>query len=188
MTCELLTFSNWLEMVNYFDTHQPMTQQELVKYFATWPERVLVFTQSGLSHHLNAQGWVADQGRLASTPMVLSMKKLSVITWPDVDRALFLWYKHMEEKKECVTGPMLTAKWGRFQKEMGVPEAERMHSKGWIQKFHTTYGLKEQCRYSEAGSFDQAAVVNECEPISKLLTKYAKRDWWNADESGLFGL
>ena len=33
-THELLTLSDWLEVVNYFDTHQPMTQQELAKYFA----------------------------------------------------------------------------------------------------------------------------------------------------------
>jgi hypothetical protein len=60
-THELLTLSDWLEVVNYFDTHLPMTQQELAKYFATRPEGALVFTQSGLSHHLNAQGRAADQ-------------------------------------------------------------------------------------------------------------------------------
>jgi hypothetical protein len=154
MTRKLLTLSDWLEVVNYFHTHQPMTQQELVKYFATWPEGALVFTQSGLSRHLNAQGQAADQGQLASTPTTLSMKKSRVVTRPNVDRALFLWYKHMEEKGECVTGPMLTVKRERFEKEMGVPEAERMHSEGWIRKFCTAYGLKERRRHGEAGSVD----------------------------------
>lgn len=187
-THELLTLSDWLEVVNYFDTHQPMTQQELVKYFATRPEGALVFTQSGLSHHLNAQGRATDQARLKSTPTALSMKRSRVVTRPDVDRALFLWYKHMEEKGECVTGPMLAAKRERFEKEMSVPEAERMHSVGWIPKFCAAYGLKEWRKHGEAGSVDQAAVAKEREHISKLLTKYTKRDRWNVDESGLFGL
>ena len=165
-----------------------MTQQDLVKYFATRPEGALLFTQSGLSHHLNAQGCAIDQARLAATPAALSTKKSHIVTRPDINKALFLWYKHMEEKGEYITGPMLAAKQEKFEKDMGVPEAKRLRSDGWIPRFCAAYGLKEWRKHGEAGSVDQVAVAWEHEHISKLLMNYAKRDRWNVDESGLFGL
>jgi hypothetical protein len=38
------------------------------------------------------------------------------MTWPDVEKALVLWVKHMEEKGETVTGPMLVAKHEKYKK------------------------------------------------------------------------
>jgi len=32
-----------------------------------------------------------------------------------VEKALYLWFKHMEEKGETVSGPMLVAKHTRFE-------------------------------------------------------------------------
>jgi hypothetical protein len=44
----------------------------------------------------------------------LSGKRAHIITRPDVKRALLLWFCHMEEKGETVSGPMLVAKWEGF--------------------------------------------------------------------------
>jgi hypothetical protein len=37
-------------------------------------------------------------------------QRLRVVTRPDVERALILWVRHMEERGETVNGPMLKAK------------------------------------------------------------------------------
>lgn len=131
-----LTLHDWLTVVEFFDSHN-LTQDEVVKHFATRTDGdgALIFTQSALSRHLSTRGRKEDQQKLLSTPTALSSKRVRVVTRPDVEKALWLWVKHMEEKSEHVTGPMLVAKRAKFEKEMDVPEAERMKSDGWIGKF-----------------------------------------------------
>ena len=57
------------------------------------------------------------------------------MTRPDVEKAPVLWVKHMEEKGETVSGPMLVAKWEKYEKELGVPDEEQMKSDRWVPKF-----------------------------------------------------
>jgi hypothetical protein len=47
---------------------------------------------------------------IKDNPNALSSKRPRIVTRPDVDRALFLWIKQMEEKGEHVNGPMLKEK------------------------------------------------------------------------------
>ena len=117
-----LTLSDWLEVIHYYDENQPLSQSEVVKYFASCSEGALLFSQSALSCHLARKGQEEDQQRLLSNPSALSGKRAWVVTWPDVEKALVLWVKHMEEKLEHVTSAMLVAKWGKLEDLMDVPE------------------------------------------------------------------
>lgn len=49
---ENLTLHDWLTIREYFNTHQLISQQAVVTYFATRPEGALFFSQGSLSHHL----------------------------------------------------------------------------------------------------------------------------------------
>jgi hypothetical protein len=113
--CENLTLYDWLIVVDYHDKHKPISQQDIVAHFAKRPEGALVFTQSSLSCHLFKKGWEDDQKKLASTPTALSAKRAHIVTWPDVEKALVLWVKHMEEKGETVTEPMLVVKCEKYE-------------------------------------------------------------------------
>ena len=55
--------------------------------------------------------------------------------------------KSYEEKLEHVTGAMLVAKQAKFEDQLGVPDAERLKSDGWVQGFCKTYvrDVKETC-------------------------------------------
>jgi hypothetical protein len=114
--CENLTLNDWLTVVTYHDTHKPISQQEVVAYFAKRPEGALIFTQSSLSRHLSKKGREEDQAKSLSTPVALSTKRARIVTRPDVEKALVLWVKHMEEKGETVSGPMLVAKREKYEK------------------------------------------------------------------------
>ncbi|KAA1480006.1 hypothetical protein DENSPDRAFT_741482, partial [Dentipellis sp. KUC8613] len=127
---ENLTLHDWLTVIAYHDQHQPISQAEVVQYFATRAEGILVFNQSSLSRHLSNAGRKADQAKLASTPTALSAKRAHIVTRPDVEHALVQWIKHMEEKGEQVMGPMLKAKRERFEQQLEVLESERMKSTG----------------------------------------------------------
>ena len=122
---ENLTLQDWMTVVNYYDDHQLMSQQELVHYFMHRAEGALIFNQSTLSRHLSKKGRDADQHRLKSFPTALSSKRIQTVVCPDVDKCLVLWVGHMEEeRKETVNGAMLMAKHEKFENALKVPEKE----------------------------------------------------------------
>jgi hypothetical protein len=51
----------------------------------------------------------------------LSSKRPHIVIHPDVEKALWLWFKHMEEKGEVPSGSMLVAKRHDFEKRFDVP-------------------------------------------------------------------
>ena len=133
-----LTLRDWLDVIAYYDSNQPISQAEVVKHFAMRKEGVLIFNQSSLSRHLSEQGRLEDQMRLESNPTALSAKRVRVVTRPDEEEALFKWVKHMEEKGEHVTGAMLVMKREKFETSLGVPDEERLKSNGWVTNFCRT--------------------------------------------------
>ncbi|KAI0078040.1 hypothetical protein K474DRAFT_1683959 [Panus rudis PR-1116 ss-1] len=76
-----------------------------------------------------------DVAHAEANPSALSAKRVRVVTRPDVEKSLYLWVKHMEEKGEHVTGHMLVEKRRRFEEMMNVPENERLQSNRWVQSF-----------------------------------------------------
>ena len=129
-----LTLFDWMTVYAYVDTlPRPINQRKVVLYFATRPEGALSFTQSTLlrklQHRSEMEAWVH------SNPNALSSKWPRITTRPDVDRALWLWVQHMEQKQEVVNSGMLVAKWAAFEEIMNVPEAERLPGPGWVQSF-----------------------------------------------------
>lgn len=160
-----LTTNDWLIVRDYVDSHPEKSQAEIVKHFSQLPTGAFIFTQSSLSRNMSDKGRAALDAKVASNPNALSMKRVRVVTRPDVEKALFLWVKHMEEKGEHVTGPMLAVKRAKFEDRMDVPEAERLKS-GWIANFSKAYGLKQHTRHGEAGSVDLEAVIKERERLS----------------------
>ena len=75
---------------------------------------------------------------MTSVPNAPSSKRLRIVTRPDVDRALWLWAQHMEQKQEVINSGMLIAKRAVFEEKLNVPEGERLHKSGWIQSFCRT--------------------------------------------------
>jgi len=99
-----LTLFDWMTIYAYVDTlPQPIKQVDMVEYFATRPEGPLIFTQSTLSHP-------KMEARVHSNPNALSSKQPCIVTRPEVDRALWLWVQHMEQKGEVVNAAMLVVK------------------------------------------------------------------------------
>jgi len=85
------------------------------------------------------------------------MKRPRVVTRPDVEKALFLWVRHMEEKGENINGAMLAEKRRRFEEQLQVPDDERLSGERWIPSFCKAYNIKEHRRHGEAGSVDLEA-------------------------------
>lgn len=183
---ENLTGYDWMTVYAYVDEHPRVSQGEIVRHFASKTDGALIFTQSTLSRKLKLHPEL--EKRVASYPNALSSKHARIVTRPDVERALILWVKHMEEKGETVNGPMLKAKRSKFEEQFDVPELERLPGDGWILPFCKAYGLKEHRRHGEAGSVDLQAVEEERKRLGMTLATYPPKNQWNIDESSLFVL
>lgn len=134
-----LTLNDWLMVVAYFDTHQPISQDAVVAHFANLEEGALIFTQASLSRHLSKAGHEADIAKLQLHPGALDSKRVRSVTRPDVEQCLVFFVKHWEDfRGRPVSGPILMAKRRFFEERLNVPEEERMKSTGWIPSFCKT--------------------------------------------------
>lgn len=121
---ETLTGADWKAVFAYVDEHPTASQGDIVRHFSSKKDGALIFNQSTLSRKLKSRPEL--EHRFTSYPNVLSSKRMWVVTRPDVEHALILWVRHMEEKGETVTGPMLKEKRRKFEKHLDVPEQERL--------------------------------------------------------------
>lgn len=179
-----LTLSDWMTVYSYVDLYPNVSQADIVRHFSTLATGALVFDQSTLSRKL--RDCTKMEARVNSNPTALSSKRPRIVTRPDVERALYLWILHMENKRETVTGPMLREKRSRFEDEFQVPEKERLLGEGWLHSFCKAYNIREHRRHGEAGSVDTVAVEVERQRCQTTLARFAPRDRFNFDETALF--
>jgi len=133
-----LTLHDWMTVFKHIDNQpKPINQGEIIEYFQSRPAGVLIFTQSTLSRKLKDREKL--ENRVSSNPNALSSKRPCIVTRPDVDEALSLWVRHMEEKQLVVNSAMLTAKRVKFEDRFNVPEEERLRGRGWIRSFCHAY-------------------------------------------------
>ena len=182
---ENLTVHDWMTVFTYMDMHPSMSQGEIVNHFKGRAEGALIFNQSTLSR--NWKRWTDLEERGKSNPNGMSSKRPRIVTRPDVERALVLWVKKMEARRETVNGPMLKAKRKFFEEKFNVPEDEQL-GEGWLGPFCKAYGLREYRRHGEAGSVDPEAVEAEQKCIQAIMAPFSPRDRFNFDETRLFAL
>jgi hypothetical protein len=108
----------------------------VVDHFSSLANGALKFTQSTLSHKIKQRQELEEC--MHSNPSALSSKCPCIVTRPDVERALVIWLRSMEEKQETVNGKMLVEKRKHFEKELNVPENERLEGESWVQSFCRT--------------------------------------------------
>lgn len=128
-----LTLQDWMTVFSFMDLHPGMEQAKVVKHFATKTEGTLIFNQSTLCRKLQMRSQLEE--RVHSNPNALSSRRPRVVTRPDVEKALVLWFQGMEKKGETITGPMLQTKCQMFEEMLRVPMEERLSGEGWIAPF-----------------------------------------------------
>lgn len=130
---ENLTHGDWLVVFDYIHDHPNAKQEEIVEHFATLQKGALFFTQGTLSRNLKKEAKI--RAKVKDNALELSSKRDRVVTRPDVEQAVLLWARHMEEKSEILSKVMLVAKRCEFEKAMNVPRNECLKGDGWVQSF-----------------------------------------------------
>jgi hypothetical protein len=124
-----------VQVFDYMEEHS-LSQKQAAAYFATRSDKEggkLSFTQSALSKKLKRKEEIC--ALVAADPNALSMKRARVFTCPEVDAALSLWARDMEEKRRTVTGAMLVEQRKRFEAALNIPEERRLTGTGWLDSF-----------------------------------------------------
>ena len=127
--CDNLTLKDWLTVFAFIDTHPTLSQERVVDHFSSLENGALKFTQSTLSCKIKQ--WPDLKERVTSNPSTLSSKRPRIVTRPDVERALVMSLRSMEEKQETVNGRMLVEKRKHFEKKFNVPENERLNGESF---------------------------------------------------------
>jgi len=133
---ENLTLWDWLTVYTYVDTlPQPVNQGEVVKYFATRPQGALLFSQPTLSCKTAAAP--RDGGPCGFNSECIVMQTTTCCHKTRYRSCIVAVGPQMDRKGEPVNSSMLMAKWEAFEKDLEVPEDERLPGPGWIQPFCT---------------------------------------------------
>lgn len=158
----------------FIDQHPTARQGDAVRHFATLKHGALIFDQSTLSRKLHERSKM--EAHVNDNPNALSSKRPHIVTLPEVERALLLWVHRMEHNGETVTGHMLWEKCQRFEKELGILDAERLPGNGWIASFCKTFNIRKHRQHGEAGSVNTDSVKTERKRCQKVLAQYALQD------------
>jgi hypothetical protein len=128
-----LTLHDWMTVFAFIDTHPTLSQEAIVEHFKSKVNGALIFTQSTMSRKIKQRKDL--EACVHSNPTALSSKRPCIVTHPDVERALVLWVRSMEEKQEMVNGSMLVEKRKCFEERFNVPKEECLLGEGWVASF-----------------------------------------------------
>ena len=114
-----------------------------------------------------------------------SRKRARESSHSDVDIALLQWFKQARSASLPVNGPLLAEKAIRLAAELGFEDFTG--SSGWIERWKARHGIKIRNICGEAATTNHEMVTNwQTHTMPNLITAYASRDIFNADETGLF--
>ena len=103
----------------------------------------------------------------------------------NLERALYTWFVQMRRQGVPVSGPVLREKALSYAKEMDVKDF--IASNSWFDRWKSRHGVAFKAIAGEAQSCTLEMTASWKEStLPTLLSNYALRDIFNADEFGLF--
>ena len=185
---EHLTNYDRLQVLAYIDEHPQASQKDVANYFSTRSDADgggLIMDRSTVSRIKANRAKIMTQAK--ATPSGLDMKKPHQVVSPEVERALYLWVQHLNDKKgEVASGPMLYEKKAEFEKALNIPEEECLTGKGWILPFCRAYKIHQIHRHGKSASVDPVVANAERKRCITINKEYPPKDQFNGDETGFF--
>ncbi|UYV68940.1 hypothetical protein LAZ67_6001729 [Cordylochernes scorpioides] len=114
-----------------------------------------------------------------------SRKRARGSTYADVDEALLQWFKQARSAALPVNGPLLSEKAKTLALEFGLKDFTG--SGGWIERWKARHGIKLRNICGESADVNRETMTNWLTDVMpNIISNYACKDIFNADETGLF--
>src|SRR5262249_49432317 len=107
------------------------------------------------------------------------------VTFPEFELALkefVINYQH----RTILSDALLVEKAKILADRLGVPEGALQFSPGWLYKFKTRNGIRQQKLHGEAASADETAISDALPLLHDKCGRYPPERIYNMDETGLF--
>lgn len=104
---------------------------------------------------------------------------------PEVDEALFIWFKEKRAQGATVSGPIMRSK--ALQLAQLVDRENFSASEGWFARWKKRYNIAFKVEHGEKRSSDFSAANHwTAEKVPEILAEYVPSNIFNADETGLY--
>jgi hypothetical protein len=179
-----LTHDQRRQILEEYERNPKITQKKL----AHWAQQTFNLlkspSQSTISAIINKK-LLSMSADVAITDQ--SKKRLSTVSFPDLDEALRIWVLQCEAKRISISGCLIQEKARLLADKLGIPkENQPTFSVGWLTKFQARYGFRSLKMSGEAASADEAAITVKLPEIVETVKQYDIKDVFNMDETGLF--
>lgn len=112
-------------------------------------------------------------------------KRQKTALFPDIDDALYLWFRDARTRNIPISGPILRTKAEQLAKDLGHPTFKA--SDGYITRFKERHSISFRAIVGESRSVNPDQTNGWMSTtLPHILQKYAPKDIFNADETGLF--
>ena len=104
-----------------------------------------------------------------------------------LNEILFEWYKRCSASNIYPNDAMLKEEAMAIKEQLKSSDFDSFRaSDGWLDRWKTTYSVKERRIVGEAGDVSTETVTSWMERINELIEGYSLEHIWNTDESGCF--
>ena len=114
-------------------------------------------------------------------------KRLRTCKHPDVEDALFSWFKEARDKQIPLSGPILQNRAVKLAADLG--HSDFKCSDGWLSRFKERHAISFRVLSGEAASVQTDSAQLETwhsVTLPSIMSKYSPDNIYNADETGLF--
>jgi hypothetical protein len=113
-------------------------------------------------------------------------KRVRDAKWPQVDRALMLWFGQIRARRGIVNDAMLYQKAAEFRDAFGISEDNFKLSPGWLEKFKSRHGIACHNLNGEFSGVDTHGVGISHVKLPPIIATYDPEDVFHFDETGLY--
>ncbi|KAK8766588.1 hypothetical protein V5799_006630 [Amblyomma americanum] len=114
----------------------------------------------------------------------VNVKQAKTATHVKLEEVLLTWFREVTAAGVNVDGKVLREKADTIALSLGIENFQA--SGGWLHRFKERHGLVYRVVSGEGKKVDQSAVDEWLNTLPALISEYAPRDIFNADEAGLF--
>lgn len=165
------------ELYKKKDLHPSWKQKDFMKWLKE--THGLEVSQSTISKTFKK---AVDREKDVPNPDTIRIKS---VKYPLMESALYEWFVCNQEHVN-ISGELLKEKGNIFLKQL-YPEATSFEfSNGWLGKFKQRHAIQSYRRFGESGSVDMEKIEACLPSIREELDKWAWKDIYNMDETGLF--